>query len=317
AATSPTVAIVDAYDNPNAESDLGAYRTKYQLPPCTTSNGCFRKINQRGATITSRNAPPRNIGWGQEIDLDIEMVSAACPMCRILLDEADDNTFTNLGLAVDRAALSGASAISNSDGGNEFAKEIEPATDGHFVHPGVAITASSGDSGFGVQYPAASPHVTAVGGTTLLLDSSRKRSSEVAWSLAGSGCSAFVTKPSWQPNVGSCTKRMVADVSAVADPATGVNVYDSYGSVNGKNWYVFGGTSVASPIIASVYALNGNAASVNDVSGLYSAGASLNDVTSGANGPCPTNPDDVTLCTAGAGWDGPTGLGTPKGTSAF
>jgi subtilase family serine protease len=317
AATGPTVAVVDAYDNPNAEADLAAYRTKYQLPPCTTRNGCFRKINQRGATITNQKVPAHNVGWGQEIDLDIEMVSAACPTCRILLVEADDNTFTNLGLAVDRAALSGANAISNSYGGLEFAREILPAYNDHFRHPGIAITASSGDSGFGVQFPAASQYVTAVGGTTLLLDASRKRSSEAAWSGAGSGCSAFVTKPTWQPSVGTCAKRMVADVSAVADPATGVNVYDSYGSVNGKNWYVFGGTSVASPIIASVYALNGNAASVNDVSGLYSPGASLNDVTSGANGPCPTNPLDVTLCTASVGWDGPTGLGTPNGTSAF
>lgn len=311
----PTVAIVDAYDNPNAESDLAAYRANYNIPPCTTAKGCFHKINQSGVAITSRNAPRGNTGWGQEIDLDIQMVSAACPSCKITLVEAKDNSFLNLGAAVNAAVTSGANAVSNSYGGSEFPDETSTAYNDYSKHTGVAITASTGDSGFGVQFPAASPNVTAVGGTTLLLDGSRRRYSETAWSGAGSGCSAYVAKPSWQTSVGTCSTRMVADVSAVADPATGVSVYDSFGSSRGRNWYLFGGTSVASPIIASVYALNGNTNSINDARGLYTAGASLFDVTIGSNGVCASA--NAPLCTAGVGWDGPSGLGTPMGTSAF
>jgi len=313
----PTVAIVDAFDNPNAESDLAAYRTQYALGDCTTANGCFSKVNQRGQVIGGAVAPPAgNVGWGQEIDLDVEMVSAVCPQCKILLVESDDNYFANLGAAVDRAAATpGVVAVSNSYGGGEFSGETGAAYNGHYNHPGIALTVSSGDSGYGVQFPAASQYVTSVGGTSLTRAPATSRGwSETAWSGAGSGCSAYLPKPTWQPNVNGCTHRMVSDVSAVADPYTGVGVYDTYGSTGGLNWYVFGGTSVASPIVATVYALAGNTGRSDILKYPYDHRTSLVDVTRGSNGRCSRTPQ---LCTAGTGWDGPTGLGTPNGTAAF
>jgi subtilase family serine protease len=302
------VAIVDAYDNPNAEADLAVYRARFGLPACTTANGCFRKVNQRGAT----SYPAANAGWGQETSLDLDMVSATCPGCGILLVEADSSSFTNLAAAVDRAAAMGATAISNSYGGSEFSSET--SWESHWNHPGVAITVSSGDSGYGVQFPASSRYVTAVGGTSLRRTTTTARGwSETAWSGAGSGCSAYVPKPAWQTDGATCGRRTVADVAAVADPSTGVAVYDSYGSSGGANWYVFGGTSVAAPIIASVYALAGNTASISNGSYPYSHTASLFDVTSGSNGRCTY----AYLCTAVARYDGPTGMGTPNGLGAF
>jgi len=301
-----TVAIVDAYDDPKAESDLAVYRSRFGLPACTTSNGCFRKVNQSGGT----KSPRGNVGWAEEISLDLDMVSAICPKCKILLVEATSATFSNLSAAEDTAAKLGASAISNSYGGSEWSTET--SYDTHYNHPGIAITVSSGDSGYGVQYPAASPYVTAVGGTSLTdASSSGTRAwTETAWSGAGSGCSAYEAKPSWQKDTG-CSNRTVADVSAVADPNNGgVSVYDTYGNVGG--WLVFGGTSVASPIIASVYALAGNTSTVNYGSYPYSKTSSLYDITSGSNGTCGTY-----LCQAGTGYDGPTGLGTPNGTVGF
>ena len=311
-----TVAIVDAYDNPNAASDLAAYRSQFGLPPCTTGNGCFRKVNQRGVA-----APPAgDVGWGQEIDLDIEMVSAVCPNCKILLVESDSNSFTDLGVAVNEADTLGATAISNSYGGAEFFGESSYA--GPYNHPGVAVTASSGDGGYGVEAPAAYNTVVAVGGTSLRTASTTRGWTETAWSGAGSGCSQLISKPSWQKDSG-CGRRTVADVSAVADPNTGVAVYDSYGSSGGANWYVFGGTSVASPIIASVYSLAANAKSVSYAAQLpYGSPSSLFDVTSGSNGNCSKggkrgSSTTAYLCTAGSGYDGPTGLGTPNGTGGF
>ena len=301
----PTIAIVDAFDNPNAEADLGVYRGQYGLGSCTTANGCFRKVDQRGGT----SYPAGNVGWGQEIALDIDMASAICPNCKILLVEADDNSFANLGAAVDRAATLGANAISNSYGGVEFSVENTSAYNGHFNHPGRAITVSSGDNGYGVEFPAASQYVTAVGGTSLTRASNTRGWSETVWSGAGSGCSAYIPKPSWQHDA-NCSRRTVADVAAVADPATGVAVYDTYG-VGG--WLVFGGTSVAAPIIAGVYALAENASSVTYGSFPYSHTSSLHDVTSGSNGSCGSS----YLCTGKTGYDGPTGLGTPNGTGGF
>ena len=301
------VAIVDAYDNPTAEADLAAYRARFGLPACTTANGCFHKVNQRGGT----SYPAANAGWGQEIALDLDMVSATCPGCGILLVEADSSSFTNLAAAVDRAAAMGVVAISNSYGGSEF--NGETSWESHYNHPGVAITVSSGDSGYGVEFPAASRYVTAVGGTSLRRSTTVARGwTETAWSGAGSGCSAYVPKPTWQTDTG-CSRRTVSDVSAVADPSTGVAVYDSYGSSGGANWLVFGGTSVASPIVASVYALAGNTGSVVAGSYPYSHAGSLFDVTSGSNGHCTY----AYLCNAVAGYDGPTGRGTPNGIGAF
>jgi len=308
-----TVAIVDAYDNPNAANDLAAYRSQFGLPPCTASNGCFNKVNQRGGATP----PAADAGWGQEIELDIEMASAVCPDCKILLVESDSNSFTDLGAAANEAYTLGANAISNSYGGSEFFGESSYG--GPYSHPRVAVTASSGDGGYGVEIPAAYNTVVAVGGTSLRTAATSRGWSETAWSGAGSGCSALIPKPSWQKDSG-CGRRTVADVSAVADPNTGVAVYDSYGSSGGANWYVFGGTSVASPIVASVYALAGNASSVSYAAQLpYSSPGSLFDVTSGSNGNCTKRRSTSTnyLCTAGPGYDGPTGLGTPNGTGGF
>lgn len=300
-----TVAIVDAYDDPNAESDLATYRDEYGLPECSSDNGCFTKVDQDGGT----NYPEPNKGWAGEISLDVDAVSAACPDCNILLVEADSASMADLGAAVNTAASTdGVVAISNSYGGAESADETGSDSK-YFDHTGVAITASSGDDGFGVSYPAASPGVTAVGGTTLKQGSGDRGWTETAWSGAGSGCSQYEDKPSWQKDSG-CDMRSVTDVSAVADPQSGLAIYDTYGQ---SGWLTVGGTSLSSPLIASVYALAGNGGSINDGSYPYGHTDALNDVTSGSNGSCST----TYLCTAGKGYDGPTGLGTPNGTDAF
>ena len=307
-----TVAIVDAQDDPNAESDLATYRSTYGLPECSTANGCFSKIAQDGST----NYPTADTGWAGEISLDLDMVSATCPGCHILLVEANSANMSDLGTAVNQAVSQGAKYVSNSYGGNEDGTEAQ-SDSSYFNHPGVAITASSGDGAYaaGTEYPASSPYVTAVGGTSLTKDSSSRGWSESVWETsssegAGSGCSQDETKPTWQTDTG-CSNRMVADVAAVADPATGVAVYQTYG---GSGWAVYGGTSAASPIIASVYALAGTPGA-NDVpaSYPYAHTSNLNDVTTGSNGSCSPS----YFCTAGPGYDGPTGLGTPNGLAAF
>ncbi|MBV9021189.1 MAG: S53 family peptidase [Ktedonobacteraceae bacterium] len=304
AGSGQTVAIVDAFDDPNAESDLGVYRSQYGLPACTTANGCFKKVDQNGGS----NYPQSDSGWAQESSIDVDMVSAICPKCHILLVEANDNTLDNLAKAVDRAAQLKANVINNSYGGSESSDEKN--FDSSYTHPGIAITAASGDSGYGVEYPATSPHVTAVGGTSLSTASNGRGWSETAWSGAGSGCSGVFGKPSWQKDSG-CKMRTIADVSADADPNTGVAIYDSFAS-NGNSWLIFGGTSVSAAIISGVYGLAGNASNINGASYAYSHTSSLNDVTSGSNGNCGNY-----LCNAGPGYDGPTGLGTPNGTGAF
>jgi subtilase family serine protease len=300
-----TIAIVDAFDDPNAESDLAVYRSQFGLTACTTANGCFRKVDQNGGT----SYPRGNTGWGEEISLDLDMASAICPNCHILLVEANTNSFANLAAAVDQAAAQGANVISNSYGGGEYSGEINDQS--HFNHPGIAITVSSGDGGYGVEFPAASQYVTAVGGTSLTRASNSRGWSETVWSGAGSGCSAYISKPSWQNDAG-CSRRTVADVSAVADPNTGVSVYDTYLHPRG-GWLVFGGTSVSAPIIGGVYALAGNESSIIYGSYSYSHTSSLFDVISGSNGSC----GGSYLCTAGSGYDGPTGNGTPNGSGAF
>ena len=302
----PIVAVVDAYDNPNAEADLNKYRDQFGLGPCTSATGCFAKVNQNGGT----RLPRGNVNWGGEIDLDIQMVSAVCPSCKILLVEASSNRFSDLMKAVDWAAAH-ASFVSNSYGAAEFSGET--SYDVHFNQPGVAFTVSSGDAGFGVQYPAASPFVTAVGGTSLTADPSVTRGwTETAWSGAGSGCSIVEAKPSWQVDTGCPDGRTVADVSAVADPDTGVAVYDSYGSKRGANWYVYGGTSVAAPLIAGMWASAGVVPAATPATTLYANSSAWNDVLSGSNGTCGSY-----LCTASDGYDGPTGLGTPHGLAGF
>ncbi|MDX6297636.1 MAG: hypothetical protein QOI51_1493 [Nocardioidaceae bacterium] len=299
-----TVAIVDAYNDPTAETDLTTYRNQFGLSPCTTANGCFKKINQTGGTAYPRT----NGGWAQEISLDLDMVSAACPGCHILLVEATSNSFANLAAGVTYAAtkVPGVVAISNSYGGSDSAETSA------YNHPGIAITASTGDGGYGVESPASYPHVVAVGGTSLRRASTSRGWTETAWSGAGSGCSTINAKPSWQTSATACSHKAVADVSAVADPNTGVAVYDSTSYRGSVGWLVFGGTSASSPIIASVYAQSGNTAGY-PASYTWAHTSSLNDVTSGSNGTCSPS----VWCHAGTGWDGPTGLGTPNGTAGF
>jgi subtilase family serine protease len=306
--SSALVAIVDAYANPNAASDLAAYRSQFGLGAANLT-----QVNQSGGSISTVSG---NTGWGQEEMLDLEMVSAICPSCPILYVGANSASFSDLAIAVDTAANKGAKVISNSYGGNEFFSESTIAS--HYSHPGIAITVSSGDSGYGVQVPAAFNTVTAVGGTTLTLNPDNTRASETVWSGAGSGCSAYIAKPSWQHDT-ACARRTVADVAAVADPSTGVAVYDSYGSTGGANWYVFGGTSVAAPIIGAVYARSGNTTGTPASLAYIAPKGSLYDVTSGNNGRCVhgRNTGGAYLCTGGTSYDGPTGNGTPNGTAAF
>jgi subtilase family serine protease len=301
AATGMTVAIVDAYDDPSAEADLSVYRARFGLPAC--HRGCFRKVDQRGG----RSLPVPDPGWAEEISLDLDMVSAVCPACRILLVEADSAAQVNLGAAVDTAVRLGADAVSNSYGGPDAS---DHGYGRYYHHPGVALTASTGDSGYGVAYPASSKWVTAVGGTTLTRSTrSRRGWAERAWTGSGSGCSPLNTA-GWQ-SVG-CDGRAVADVAAVADPATGVAVYDSYPFDGASGWLTFGGTSAAAPIVAGVFALAGNTSAVRDGSYVWTHHrGGFNDVRSGSNGSCDR------WCTANSGWDGPTGWGTPKGLSAF
>jgi len=302
-----TIAIVDAFDDPAAESDLGVYRSQFGLPACTTANGCFRKVGQTGSETA---LPRKNASWDEEISLDVDMVSATCPLCHILLVEASSASIANLGASVNTAARLGATAISNSYGG----ADTSDASSGSFYnHPGIAVTASSGDNGFGVEFPASSLFVVAVGGTSLRRATNTRGWTETAWSGAGSGCSAFNTAVAPASFNTGCARRAVADVSAIADPNTGVAVFDSVPFQGFSNWLVFGGTSVSSPIIASVFGLAGNAATITANQFPYQHTASLFDVTTGSNGTC--SPSQ--LCTARAGWDGPTGLGTPNGTGGF
>ena len=304
AGSGQTVALVDAYDDPNAESDLQVYRSMYGLPPCSSSNGCFTKVNEQGQ---KRHFPRPDQHWSLEISLDLDMVSAICPNCHILLVEATSQLDADLGASVNTAAALGANAISNSYILNEYSGEANLESQ-YYTHPGIAVTASSGDAGYpNIGPPAVFSTVTAVGGTSLYRAQNRRGWQETAWRGAGSGCSKYIPKPGWQTDK-DCSNRTVADVSAVSDPATGVSVYDTYGS---SGWIVLGGTSVASPIIASVFALAGNEASITPAYP-YSHTHNLYDVKQGSNGSCGTY-----ICEAKKGYDGPTGLGTPKGIGAF
>ncbi len=335
-----TVAVVDAYDDPTAADDLAEYRARYGLPPCTVANGCFLKVAGNG----SRSTFPRssNSWWGEE-SLDVDMVSAVCPNCHIILVEALNNSFAHFAQAEDTAVKLGATVISNSWGGAEYA-----AADGAYDHPGVAITASAGDDGFndcasvngcdGPQDPAAFDSVIAVGGTRLMPASSTTRGwTETAWSCyaagggpclfgifaTGSGCASLAPKPAWQ-KVAGCPKRAYNDLAAVADPVTGVIVRKD------RSWWIFGGTSVASPIVAAAIALAGNAATRRGAEEIWNArGRGFNDVTAG-NNVIPAA--DVGgngrfartcakayafVCTARRGYDGPTGWGTPNGVGGL
>jgi PKD repeat protein len=356
-----TIALIDAYDDPAAEADLKVYDEEFQLPTCTTANGCFTKVNEKGQ---AGPLPEAEGGWSVEISLDMEIAHATCQNCHILLVEANETSYTDLEAAEETAVKMGATEVSNSWSGGE------PATDSTaFDHPGVVIAAASGDDGYlnwqsqdlfargTVGWPASSPHVVAVGGTRLSLTSEGAWVGETVWNgdgAAGSGCSEDFQAPSWQRElanwsaVGCESKRAVADISADADPYTGVAVYDSTTIVEKKgggygpfDWGTVGGTSLASPLIASTFALVGGSGGVEyPAKTLYEnrvkSAASLHDIESGSNGECSKSFNYETglsgctaqaeaqgsckseaICLAGPGYDGPSGVGTPDGVGAF
>ncbi len=304
-----TVAIVDAYGYPSLEQDLATYRSQFNLPACTTANGCLTITDQNGGT----SYPRADTGWDQEQALDVDAVSAACPDCHILVVQADSSSFADLGQAVVTASQhQGVVAISNSYGGSDAADSTYGT---YYDHPGIAVTASTGDNGYqGGSYPADSSYVTAAGGTSLVQASGTARGwSETVWDGAGSGCSSYnAALSAAQAYDTGCSMRAMADVSAAADPNYGGLAVYYPTNRRSSTWGQIGGTSESSPIIASVYALSGNTSgSANEIP--YENSSALFDVTSGSNGSCPTSQ----WCQARVGWDGPTGLGTPNGDGAF
>jgi hypothetical protein len=321
-----TVAVVTAYDDATAETDMNTYRAQYGIAACST--GCFSKVDANGGT----NYPsPGTAGWSLTDAEELDMISAVCPNCHIVLVEADQaqipttttggTTETGIGPAVDEAVTQGAKFVVTTVSGPEVSGET--SWDTYFDHPGVAIAAPDGyGSGYGTSYPAASPDVIAVGGTTLdqpgtgtctTGEAGTRDWCESAWPGTGSGCSAYEAKPSWQTDTG-CTGRMLNDVSAVADPNTPVAVYYTPAGATSGEWAEDASTGTAAAIVAAAAALAGTPASdVNPAQYLYANAGGLNDITMGSNGTC-----SITyFCTAGPGYDGPTGLGTPDGVSAF
>jgi subtilase family serine protease len=270
-----TIAIVDAYDDPTAESDLAVFNSQYNLPACTTANGCFSKVNQTGGT----SYPRKDSGWALEISLDIQWAHAIAPGARILLVEASSNSFANL-LAAEDYAKTHAQYVSNSWGGSESSGES--SNDSHFAQSGVSFFVSSGDSGLPAQYPSASPNVISVGGTTLNFSGSNF-ASETGWSGSGGGCSAYESANSSQStgSVNCNGKRATPDVSLDADPASGVSVYDTTRYQGQAGWFRVGGTSASSPMWAGRSAVAG--AVVNSAY-VYGNNITFRDITSGNNG---------------------------------
>jgi len=316
ASTAQTIAIVDAYDDPNIAKDLNTYSAQFGLPQCNSANPCFQKVNQSGSAAGP--FPRADAGWSLEIALDVEVAHAVCPNCRILLVEASSNSLSNLAAAVSTAAKLGATEISNSYGGSEFSSEVNATYSSPYNQPGVAVTVASGDNGYGsFGFPAASPNVITVGGTTLTVGAGNTYGSESAWSGAGSGCSLYFGAPAWQSFLSACAgKRGTADVAADANPNTGAAVYDTVRYQGRSGWFQVGGTSLSSPLVAGIYALAGGLPTgTSAASGLYGHlgdATVLHDVTSGSNGSCST-----IMCKGAVGYDGPTGVGTPKGVGAF
>jgi subtilase family serine protease len=264
-ATGPLIAIVAAYDDPSAESDLAVYRNRFGLPPCTSANGCFTKVTPPG------NSTRFNGSWAEEISLDLAMASAACPTCRLALIEAQNGNPNVLSMAVDTAAALRPAAISNSYGIPDGS--ASPNLDSHYDHPGIAVVASTGDNGT-VQFPSSSAHVTAVGGTILTHDASARGWHESVWDKSGAGCSASIAAPAWQTGTG-CSTRSVPDVSFVAGLNPGIAVYDS----NDGGWIVLGGTSAGSPFVAGLYAQAQDfGANAGGAPSIYAHLASLNAV---------------------------------------
>jgi len=377
-----TIALVDAYNDPNAAADLKVYDEEFGLPACTVADECFKQVNQKGETaklpypettleleegLTAGNPEAEEAaGWAFEMSLDIEVAHAACQNCHIALVEAGSPTDENLDAAEQAAVTIGATEISNSWGGPEVGAS---ALAGAFDHRGVVITASAGDDGYlswdakesaqrgYAEFPASSPDVVAVGGTRLTLGVGGKWEGEAVWNgdgAGGGGCSVEFEAQPWQQGVsdwsgvGCARKRAVADVAADADPYTGVAIYDASaeceyeesGTILLGHWCTVGGTSLASPLIASTYALAGGAHGVPyPARTLYenelASPGSLHDVSQGSNGKCALfnkrtglsrcEPSaeaaescaSKLICLAAAGYDGPTGVGTPDGIAAF
>ena len=426
-----TIALVDAYNDPEAEADLGVYDKEFGIEACTEADGCFEQVNQQGerghppfpaseaergeeltvcedtnATKARREAACTMVeeaeGWAVEISTDIETANAICQKhCHIVLVEATTDFVSDLEAAEETAVRIGHEAektppctkneacdteVSNSWGGSE-----PPLDSPAFDHPGTVITASAGDDGYlnwtmaaeakaaeeayyaGADYPASSPHVVAVGGTRLSVSATGAWKEETVWNddprggeenygAGGGGCSTQFSAPEWQREVpdwakvgcgtGAEAKRAVADISADADPYSGIAVYDSvpdyHEEVVGNKvttintplgWWPIGGTSVASPIVASMFALAGGSHGVEyPAQTLYEhlGTGLLHAVTSGGNGECDAsyascggsmNPlssrfafdcgKGVLICNAGPGYNGPAGVGTPDGIGAL
>lgn len=315
------IAIVDAYDAPTIQNDLQSFSNYFGLPKmnvnCTVAAGphpCFQKVYAAGVK------PRSDGGWALEASLDVEWAHAIAPGADIILVEAASPSFADMLTAVDAAVAIGAHVVSMSWGGAEFASEA--SYDGHFSHAGVAFVASSGDNGSGVNWPAASPYVLAVGGTTLTLTGNGSVVSETAWSGSGGGISAYQTEPGYQSGYGIASggRRAVPDVAYLASPNPGVSVYDSTPYLGQKGWFAVGGTSAGAPQWAALIALANQARSaplstsnpssspfyfvaMPPLSSTYAT--NYRDIVTGSDGTC-------TICTATPGYDYITGLGSPR-----
>jgi kumamolisin len=307
---SGTIAIVDAFDYATAENDLSIFSQQFELPACTTANGCFKKVFATGTK------PQANCGWGQEAALDIEWAHAMAPNAKIVLVEAASNSFVDLFNAVDVATAQvttgGVGEVSMSWSGGEFSTEA--SNDSHFQNNGVVYFAASGDTGGVNGYPSVSPYVVSAGGTTINRNGSGQFTSETAWSGSGGGPSRYENKLSYQNNVANTdpTKRSAPDFSFDANPNSGVSVYDSTRCQGSSGWLVFGGTSVSSPSLAGIVNLAGHVTTstntVSELGTIYSNRtntADFRDITSGSAG----------SFSAGPGYDFVTGVGSDLGTS--
>jgi subtilase family serine protease len=312
-----TIAIVDAYNDPTVESDLAVYDAQYGLPACTTANGCFTLVNEHGGS----NLPSTDSGWAVEISLDVQIAHAICQTCKILLVEAKSASLRDLGQAEDTAAQLGATEISNSWGALDSSSLSTGAYDSYFNHSSIAVLAASGDfAGGWAFFPATSQYALAVGGTSLYLNSNNTYNYETAWVGGASGCASQEPANPWQTTMknwlqtGCGAHHATVDVAADADPYTGAAIYDSTPINGSAGWWRVGGTSLSSPLIAGVIALAGGTASyanAQQVPYIKFNSKNSHNVTTGSNGYCGL------MCTAGTGYNGPTGLGSPNGTGGF
>ena len=323
-----TVGIVVAYDYASAESDLAIYRAQFGLPPCTSANGCLKKVGAAATgtvsptgTGTSVSANPTSVsanpttplalGWAAETDIDLDIISAVCPNCKIVLAEAATDSLSDLSAAASAAISRNATYVSESFGSPEQSADVGYSA--LYANPAVRFFAAAGDGGYGVSYPASDPNVIAVGGTSLAVVGMYLN--ETVWSGTGSGCSGYFNKPAWQHTPSGCTSRNVADVGAVADPLTGVAIYNSSLPTTGSGWFIFGGTSISTPIIAGISALANRDGSTYGAQTLYANPGQFYRITGGSNGSCTYS----YLCHASEknAYNGPTGIGVPQGLGGF